>query len=139
MRTWGFNPHSGGVKIPPSIQVDVRARLERHAAAHYAGRYSRLDIRFRGALCYMDAYQEPTPPLPDLLKATGETKEEDLMRVRSTPTHLGRLRYFGPDRWTYCFFTYSNERYEPAVFHSGDWFGTPEDAFDIGASYLTHE
>ena len=139
MKVWTFNPHSGGVKIPPSVQADVRARLERHAAAHYAGRYSRLDIRFRGALCYMDAYQEPSPPSPELLKHNGETKEEYMSRLRSIPTRLGRLRYFGPDRWTYCFFTYSNEKYEPTVFHSGDWFGTPEDALDIGASYLTPE
>jgi redox-sensitive bicupin YhaK (pirin superfamily) len=48
MRTWAFNPHSGGVRIAPPVQVGVRARLERHAAGHYAGRYSRLDIRFRG-------------------------------------------------------------------------------------------
>ena len=139
MRTWVFDPHSGGVKIPPSVQADVRTRLERHAAAHYAGLYSRLDIRFRGALCYMDAFQEPSPPSPDFLKSMGETKEEYMDRLRSCPTHLGRLRYCGGERWSYAFFTYSNEKYEPAIFPSGEWFGTPEEAFDIGASYLTHE
>jgi hypothetical protein len=138
-RTWVFDPHSGGVKIPPSVQADVRARLERHATTHYAGRYSRLDIKFRGALCYMDAYREPSPPSPELLKATRETNAQYLERLRSFPTHLGRLRYFSNDRCSYCFFTYSHERYEPTVFHSGDWFGTPEDALDIGATYLTHE
>ncbi len=89
-----------------------------------------------GALCCVDAYQEPSPPSAKLLKLNGETKEEYMSRLRSIATRLGRLRYFGPDRWTYCFFTYSNEKYEPSVFHSGDWFGTPEDALDIGASYL---
>jgi hypothetical protein len=136
MKAWTFNPHSGGVKIPPAIQADVRARLERHAVAHYTGRYSRLDIRFRGVFCTMDAYCEPDPPSPAFLKACCETKEEYLTRLRSIPTHLGRLRYFGPDRWSYCFFTYSNEQYEPTIFLSGEWFGTPEDGFDIGATYL---
>ena len=139
MRTWVFDPHSGGVKIPPLKQAEVRARLERYAAAHYAGRYARLDIRFRGALCYLDAYQEPSPPSPGTLKQTGETKEQYMDRLRSYPTHLGRLRYFGGDRWSYCFYTYSNEKYEPTVFHSGDWFGMPEEALDIGATYLNRE
>jgi len=136
MRTWVFSPQSGGIRIPPAKQLEVRERLERYAAKHYAGRYTRLEIRFRGALCYMDAYQEPSPPSRAQLASTGETEQEYLSRVGSFPIHLGRLRYFGGDRWTYAFFTYSNERYEPAVFASGDWFGTPEDAFDLGAGYL---
>ena len=136
MKTWIFNPHTGGLKIRSSKQWEVRQRIERHAASKYAGRYNRLDIRFRGALCYIDAFTEPEPPSPSLLKATGETKEQFVDRLRSVPTHLGRLRYFGGDRWSYAFYTYSNERYEPTVFPTGDWFGTPEEAFDIGATYL---
>ena len=136
MKTWIFNPHTGGVKISPAKQSEVRQRIERHAASNYAGRYIRLEIRFRGALCYVDAFTEPQPPSPSLLKTTGETKEQYVERLRSFPTHLGRLRYFGGDRWSYAFYTYSNEGYEPTVFHSGDWFGTPEEAFDIGATYL---
>lgn len=136
MSPWVFSPQSGGARIPPAKQAEVRRRLERHAAQDYAGRYARLDIRFRGALCYMDAYQEPLPPDRKLLKITGESKEEYLARVRATPVHLGRLRYFGGDRWSYAFYTYSNERYEPAFFPSGDWFGSPEEALDVGAMYL---
>jgi len=135
-KVWMFDPHGGGVRIPPSVQTAVRARLERHAAAHYAGKYARLEIRFRGVFCYMDAYREPQPPAAGLLRATGETAEEYMQRLRSIPTHLGRLRYFSNDRWSYSFYTYSNERYEPTVFPSTGWFGTPEDAFDIGAVYL---
>ena len=52
-------------------------------------------------------------------------------------THLCRLRYFGnEDAWSLSFFTYSNERYEPCVFHNGSFHGTPEEAFDVGAAYL---
>ena len=136
MKTWVFNPHTGGVKISSARQSEIRRRIERYGASNYAGRYIRLDIRFRGALCYIDAFIEPEPPSRSMLKLTGETKEQWIERLRSFPTHLGRLRYFGGDRWSYAFYTYSNERYEPAVFHSGDWFGTPEEAFDIGAMYL---
>ena len=58
-------------------------------------------------------------------------------RLRNTPTHLCRLRYFGKeDEWSLAFFTYSNEKYSPCVFRSGSWFGTPEEAFEIGATYL---
>jgi hypothetical protein len=139
MKTWTFNPQTGGVKISSAKQSEVRQRIERYAASNYAGRYIRLEIRFRGALCYIDAFTEPQPPSPSQLKITGETKEQFMERLRSFPTHLGRLRYFGGDRWSYAFYTYSNERYEPTVFHSGDWFGTPEEAFDIGALYLRSE
>ena len=136
MKTWVFNPHVGGVEIGRAKQSEIRHRIEVHAASHYAGRYIRLEIRFRGALCYIDAFTEPEPPSPSLLKATGETKEQFVERLRSVPTHLGRLRHFGGDRWSYAFYTYSNERYEPTIFPTGDWFGTPEEAFDIGAAYL---
>ena len=136
MKTWMFSPHGGGLKISSSKQWEVRQRIERYAASKYAGRYNRLDIRFRGALCYIDAFTEPELPSASLLKATGETKEQFVERLRSVPTHLGRLRYFGGDRWSYAFYTYSNERYEPTIFPTGDWFGTPEEAFDIGATYL---
>jgi hypothetical protein len=36
-----------------------------------------------------------------------------------------------------AFYTYSHEKYEPCVFHDGSWHGTPEEAFDISAVYLT--
>jgi hypothetical protein len=136
MKTWVFSPQSGGVRIPPAKQVEVRERLERHAAKHYAGRYTRLEVRFRGALCYIDAYQKPSKPASALLAVTGETEQEYCERLSGFPNRLGRLRYFGDDRWSYAFFTYNRERYEPALFASGDWFGTPEDAFDLGAVYL---
>jgi len=35
-----------------------------------------------------------------------------------------------------AFYTYSNEKYETCVFMTGDFFGTPEEALDIGALYL---
>lgn len=90
----------------------VRARITAYAAKAFAGKYDRIGVRFRGALCYVDAYREESPH----------------------PVHLVRLRYFGTDdRWSLAFYTYSHERYEPCVFADGTFHGTPEDAFDIGA------
>lgn len=112
---WVYNPHAGGTKISPRVQEQTRTRILAHAAKHYAGKYDRIDVRFRGALCYVDAY----------CNSSGE------------PIHLVRLRYFsGRDAWTLAFYTYSHEKYEPCMFPDGTLHGTPEDAFDIGAVYL---
>ena len=137
-RGWVYNPHTGGVKIKASDQEGIRRRILAHANRHYARKFTRLDIRFRGALCYVDAYTEPDSPSEGLLKARGENREEYLHFMRNLPTHLCRLRHFGrDDGWSVAFYTYSNERYEPSIFHDGSWTGTVEDGFDIGATYLT--
>ena|SRR5216683_998553 len=113
---WVYNPHAGGKAIPPQVQARIRSRIVAYAAREYAGRYARIEVRFRGALCYVDAYREP---------------------ASSGPVHLVRLRYFGSDdRWSLAFYTYSHERYEPCAFVDGSFQGSPEDAFDIGAVYL---
>jgi hypothetical protein len=137
MAPWVYDPHSGGVKIPLSVQERTRHRILAYAQANYAGKFTRLDIRFRKQFCYIDAYTEPEVgpnwPPPDY----HETRDEFIERLRNTPTHLCRLRYFGDeDRWSMAFYTYSNERYEPCFFRNGTFHGTPEEAFDIGAVYL---
>ena len=137
--TWVFDPNAGGVKIPPTVQGQTEQRIRRYAEEHFAGRYTRLDIRFRGQFCYIDAYTEPvlTPgwPPPDW----HESREEYAERLRSTPTHLCRPRYFGdPEGWGFAFFAYSSEKYELSIFPSGEFFGTPEEAFNTAArSYLS--
>ena len=136
-RTWVFDPHTGGSKIPEAVRLDTVARLEKHAAARFAGRYTRLGVRFRGPLCYIDAYTEAVVPSDALLENTRETREEFLERLNSTPTHLCRLRYFDKDRWSLAFYTYSNEKYTPCAFRNGTFFGTPEEALDIGGMYLS--
>ena len=113
---WYYNPHTGGKKVPPHLQERIRARITKHAAKQYAGRFDRIDVRFRGALCYVDAY----------------TGGNDF------PTHLVRLRFFGnEERWTLAFYTYSHETYEPTFFADGNDHGTPEAALDIGSVYLS--
>ena len=137
MRTWVYDPHSGGVKIPAAVRQRTERRIRAHAEARYAGKFIRLDIRFRGPLCYIDAYTEPEAPSASLLRTLGETREQYVRRLRNSPLHLCRLRYFGnEDQWSMAFYTYSHEKYEPCVFNNGSFHGTPEEAFETGAIYL---
>ena len=132
---WVFDPDSGGKKISETVKTRTSVRIRRYAEEHFAGRYIRLDIRFRGQFCYIDAFAEPdvAPDCPPL--DWGETHQEMVERLRNSPVHLCRLRFFGnEDRWGYAFFTYSIEKYELSVFPSGDFLGTPEDAFLVSAN-----
>ena len=136
---WVFDPDAGGKKIPETMKRDIEKRIVRVAEEQFKSRYERLEIRFRGQFCYIDAYTEPRisdnwPP-PDW----PETKEEYLERMRSTPVHLCRLRYFGNDRWGFAFYTYSNEKYELSVYPNGQFIGTPEEAFVTSAMVHLNE
>lgn len=129
-----FNPDRGGKKIPEITRISTEQRIRRYAEQHFAGRYTRLDIRFRGQFCYIDAYTEPDALDEGGPPADGpETREEYLERLRNTPTHLCRLRYFGEDRWGFAFFSYANNQYELSVLSSSDFLGTPEEAFHVAA------
>jgi len=131
------DPHAGGTTIPSGMREATQRRIRAYADRRYAGTFSRLDIRFHGALCYMDAYVEPDRPSRRLLHVLDETRGQSLDRVREVPLHLCRLRYFGgPKIWSMAFYTYSNDRYEPCTFPNGTFYGTPEEAFEVGAVYL---
>jgi len=133
-RHWVFSPNSGGVRIPELVQRRTEARLRRYAEEYYAGRYTRLDIHFRGQFCYIDAYTEELQPGSDWPPA-GWPCDEYMERLRNTPTHLCRLRYFGDEElWGFAFFRYSNEKYELSIFPSGEFRGPPEDAFEVSAN-----
>jgi len=136
-KMWVYDPQSGGQKIPDAIKPQLRQRILDHAEKHYAGKYIRIEIRFRGKFCYIDAYTEPYVAKRYDPHLYGESREEHIERLRNTPTHLCRLRYFGDEnRWSMAFYTYSHEKYEPSVFNNGSWHGTPEEAFDTSAVYL---
>lgn len=134
---WVYDPQSGGVKIPKNVQDRTRKRICAYAEKHYSGKYLRLDVRFRGQFCYIDAYVEPDVPPGWPPPDHPESRAEFIEGLRNTPTHLCRLRYFGnQERWSLSFYTYSHRRYEPCVFEDGGWLGTPEESFEIGAVYL---
>src|SRR5216683_2684570 len=75
-RTWVYDPHSGGVKIPMAVRERTRNRILAHASKHYAGKYKRLDVHFRGQSCYIDAYTEPSVPPGFDPTVFGESREE---------------------------------------------------------------
>jgi len=136
-KMWVYDPQSGGEKIPDRIKPVIKQRILDHAQKHYSGRFNRIDVRFRGNFCYIDAYTEPFVPEDYNQELFGESREEHIARLRNTPTHLCRLRYFGDDnRWSMAFYAYSRETYEPCLFDTGRWKGTPEEAFDTSAVYL---
>jgi hypothetical protein len=135
-KVWVLSPHSGGNTIPEKQKPLIRKRILAHAEANYAGKYSSIDIKFKGVFGYIDAYIEPQVNKKHPATDFGETREQYSERLRHTPIHLCRLRYFDVDRWSAAFYTYSHERYEPCIFPNGDWFGTVEEGFDIGAMYL---
>jgi hypothetical protein len=136
-KTWIYDPHSGGVKIPQAVRDRTRNRILAYAKKHYSGKYARIDVRFRGQLCYIDAYTEPYVP-PDFdASVFGKSREKYIERRRNFPTHLCRLRYFGDEElWSMAFYTYSHEKYEPCIFNNGSFHGTPKEAFETSAIYL---
>ncbi len=130
-KTWGRDPDADGVKIPDDVKIRTTVKIERYVEKHFKGRYTRIDVRFRGQFCYIDAYQDPGS---QVYVPKGMSRAEVIEQLHNTPTHLCRLRYFGEeDAWGFGFFKYSDEKYETAMFASGDFFGAPEEAFEIAA------
>lgn len=115
MSPWVYNPHVGGITIPADVRRRTEHRIRTYAEARHGGKFNRIDVRFRGALCYIDAYLDDQPDVP---------------------LHLCRLRYFRHDAWSMAFYTYSHEKYEPCMFSNGTFQGTPEEAFEMAAIYL---
>ncbi len=60
-KVWMFDPQSGGTKIPPEVQAEVRRKLLAYALGKYGSVEGliRIDTRFKGQFCYIDAYDEP--------------------------------------------------------------------------------
>jgi hypothetical protein len=106
-------PPNGGIKIQPKVQSTIRSQAEAFAITRPWHAEYQLQLRFKNQFCYLDAAK----------------KDEDAFP-------LGRLRYFGPEKWSLAFFAYSSDRYEPCMFSSGKWFGTLEEAIAICELYL---
>ena len=133
---WVYDPHSGGVKIPEKTKQRTKQRILTYAEKHYAGKYTRIDVRFRSQFCYIDAYTEPEVADDFPPPGFSVTREEHIEKLRNTPTHLCRLRHFSEDRWSVAFYTYSHMKYESTFFENGSDNGTPEEGFEVGAIYL---
>ena len=115
--------------IPPAVQIRTERRILDYAAKHCGGKFARVEVRFRGALCYIDVYTEPNVAR-DGGPGPGETRAEWTERLRNTPIHLCRIRYSGSeDHWGFAWYSYAHERYEPSFLVTGSHQGTPEEAF----------
>lgn len=113
---WTYNRYTGAKGLAPELKVRIERRILTHAEKHYAGKFAKIDVRFRGALCYIDVYTEP-----------GET----------IPTHLCRIHYLGTeDRWRFAFYSYAHDKYEPSFLMTGSPYGTPEEAFETSALFF---
>ena len=130
----GYLPDSGGVKIPDPVRADLKRRILQVAREHFEGRYERLEIRFRSQFCYIDAFCEPDVPEGWPPESWQVTREEYIEKLRNSPLHICRLRYFGEDRWGFGFFSYANEKYEASFYPDGSFIGKPEDAFVTAAA-----
>jgi hypothetical protein len=69
-----------------------------YAKEHYSGKNNRIEVRFRGQFCYIDAYTEPYVPKNFNAALYREYGAEHTERLRNTPHHLCRLRYFGDEK-----------------------------------------
>ena len=81
-------PDAGGVKLPPAVRQRTEQRIRHYAEKHSAGKYTRLEIRFRAQFCYIDAYTEPSVPKDWPPEEWQETREQYIERLRNTPTPL---------------------------------------------------
>jgi hypothetical protein len=116
------------------LRGELAARLEAQARACFGERLSRLEVRFRGPFCYLDLYEEPEPPGGSSLPPGFPTEAAYQEHLRTTPLHLCRLRHFDRDRWSFAFYSYASERYEPSCFATGEFVGTAEEALELSAS-----
>jgi hypothetical protein len=101
-----YDPHSGGTKIPPIVQEELRTQALAYACTRPWHPKIQLHLRFKSQYCYVDTM----------------TEGDD----RVFP--LCRLRYFRRDGLSLALFTYSNERYEPCYLSTGKGDGTLADA-----------
>lgn len=125
------------MKIIDAVKRRIEQRINDYAEANLVGRYTRLDIRFRGEFCYLDAYTEPEP-LPDDWPPPGfsETREEHIERMRNTPFHLFRLKYLGNmEEWGLSFYSYAQNKYEESVLPNGSFYASPEEALETAAEF----
>jgi hypothetical protein len=94
-KQWTFNSNVGGIKIPEVVKCGVIRRITETAEKHFKDKHARLKIYFKNQFCYIDVFTEPKVTKNWPPKDWPESREEYINRIRNTPTHLCRLRYFG--------------------------------------------
>ncbi len=113
--------------IPERVRKSLTDRLETHARTAWSERCVRVDVRFRGEYAYLDAIESNPWIRPD-------ATEDKVEQIRQTPTKLCRLTWTGDsETWSFAFYKYSNDRYEPSICLDGSFAGSPESCFDTAA------
>jgi hypothetical protein len=110
---WVYDVHSGGKKIPLSDYEKIRKQVQAYAASRSWKNDYKLQVRFKGQFCYVDA-----------------------LETDRTVSPLGRLRHFNDGKWSIAFYTYSNDRYEPCFMSNGSEEGTLEEGLAVCEAYL---
>ena len=110
---WYYNPHIGGIKIPPHLHDQLRRQVQTYERTKTWYPKVSIKLRFKAQFCYLDSCENGVDIFP-----------------------LARLRYFPSQRWSLALFTYSHERYEPCMFAGGEDTGTIQQAIDICELYL---
>jgi hypothetical protein len=133
MRT--YHSQTPGKRIPASVMMRTERRILDYAAKHCPGKFTRIDVRFRGPFCYIDVYPEPDTAAAGV-PPPGQTRAEWIESPRNTPTHLCRIRYTGSaDRWAFAWYSYAHEKYQPSFLITGSSHGTPEEAFETSTLF----
>ena len=90
---WVYDPQSGGVTIPKA-QIDaIKARIISHM--NKIAPDVIVGIKFKSQFCYLNTVEDG-----------------HIMPIC-------RMRHFDINRWSFAFYTYSNETYQPCLPLSG--------------------
>lgn len=110
---WVYDLHSDGNKIPVSNYEKIRNQVQTYAAEQPWKHEPKLQVRFRGQFCYVDAIESD-----------------------GTMSALGGLRHFNDKKWSVAFYTYSNDRYEPCFMSNGTEEEILEEGLAVCELYL---
>ena len=91
------------------VRIGVEKRINDIAEQQLKEKFVRFDFSFKGQFCYIDAFTEPAVDENWDEKILQETREEHIERMRNSPLHLCRLRYFDKEKWGlpgYSFLTF---------------------------------
>jgi hypothetical protein len=104
--------------LTAELQAQTERRILTHAAKVLPEKAHQIRVRFKlgpSEYCYIDADEGKGLPLSPLC----------------------RLGWRGNlESWDLAFYTYSNERYQPCMYGTGEPLGTPEEALEVGIVYL---
>ncbi len=133
-----YNPHVGGKKIPAQVRLRTDQRIQAYAQRNYAGRFTRIEVRFGAFLVLRLALLELEEP------RRGDVAPQNVPRdTRTVPCSAARTSavlsdcgfFGGQHRWTDAFI-HERAGSAPCMFDTGADHGTPEEALDVASVYL---